>query len=537
MRTHSRRALLGAGIAAAGSGLLASTGAIALDAKNGRPRSHGTPPPPDPGSHGTHGHQAPSGYVSPNGPEVMARESHRGAGPVRRFSLTAAESDFDMGGTVVSTWAYDGLLPGKPLRANAGDKIAVTVHNRLPQSTTVHWHGVQIRNDMDGSPDITQRAVKPGATYDYLFTATTPGTHWIHPHVGVQLDRGLYAPLIIEDPREPLSYDHEWIVLIDDWLDGVDGVTPDAVLAELNKKKPGGGSMGHSETQMRGGRAAASAVSRARRHAMHPLADDPSDSVDHPFHIMNGRVARDRETFRAKPGQRIRIRLINAAADTAYRVALGGHNMTVTHIDGWPVQHKETDSLLIAMGERFDVLVTAKDGVFPLTALSAGSNNKTAQALLRTGVGDAPNEKIRPTELRSGGLSADKFKCDESVRLSNRAPDRTIKMDLTGSMDDWDWAINGKPYTDSQRYPVRERERVRITFHNKTAMWHPMHLHGHTFALPDGGPRKDTTIVLPDKEVSVDFDADNPGLWMLHCHNVYHSESGMMTVVGYKARR
>ncbi|QHC24524.1 multicopper oxidase family protein [Streptomyces sp. GS7] len=534
MRTHSRRALLGAGIAAAGSGLLTATGATALNAKNGRPHPYGTPPPPDPGSNG---HKAPSGYVAPDGPEVMERESHRGSGPVRRFKLTAAESKFDMGGQIVNTWAYGGLLPGKEIRAHVGDKLAVTLHNRLPHSTTCHWHGVQIRNDMDGSPDITQRAVKAGATYDYLFTANTPGTHWIHPHVGVQLDRGLYAPLIIEDPREPLSYDHEWVVMIDDWLDGVDGMTPDAVLAELNKNKPGG-AMGAMEMQMRGRRSAAAAVSRARRHAMHPTADDdPSDSVEHPFHLMNGRVARDRETFRAKPGDRIRIRLINAAADTAYRVALGGHNMTVTHIDGYPVKHKETDSLLIAMGERFDVLVTAKDGVFPLTALSAGKNNKTAQALLRTGDGDAPDAKMRPTELRSGGLSADKFKADDSVRLSDTTPDRTIKMDLTGTMDDWNWAINGKPYTDSQRYPVREGERVRLTFHNTTEMWHPMHLHGHTFALADGGPRKDTTIVLPDKKVSVDFDADNPGLWMLHCHNVYHSESGMMTVLGYKSRR
>ncbi|MFJ9614135.1 multicopper oxidase family protein [Streptomyces noursei] len=535
MRTHSRRSLLGAGMAAAGSGLLTSTGAAALDAKNGKHHSHRKPPPP--GSHDGHGsdgsHSAPSNYVSPDGPEVMAAERKRGTGPVRRFAMTADQVEFDFGGAVVNTWAYGNRLPGKEIRVTAGDRVAVTLHNRLPESTTVHWHGVQIRNDMDGSPSITQRSVKAGASYDYTFAVDTPGTYWLHPHVGVQLDRGLYAPLIVDDPREPLSYDHEWVVMIDDWLDGVDGMTPDAMLAELNKNKPGGAG-GHDDMQSSGNRAAAAAVARMRRRARHRMTDDPSDSVEHPFHLMNGQVARDRETFRAKPGDRIRIRLINAAAGTAYRVALGGHNMTVTHIDGYPVKHKSTDSLLIAMGERFDVLVTAKDGVFPLTALSAGSDNQTAQALLRTGDGEAPDEKIRPTELRSGGLSADKFKAASSVRLSDRDPDRTIKMDLTGNMEDWDWGINGKAYSASARYPVRQGERVRISFHNTTTMWHPMHLHGHTFALPDGGPRKDTTIVLPDQEVSVDFDADNPGLWMVHCHNVYHSESGMMTVMGYK---
>ncbi|WP_275466405.1 multicopper oxidase family protein [Streptomyces noursei] len=539
MSTHSRRALLGAGIAAAGSGLLA-TGASALDAKTGRHRSRGTPHPPDahdgPGSPGPHGHDTASHYVSPHGPEVIRAEKYRGSGPVRRFKLTASAAKFDIGGRIVNTWAYGDRLPGKEIRVNAGDKVAVSFHNRLPHSTTVHWHGVQIRNDMDGSPDITQRSVKAGRSFDYTFAVDRPGTHWFHPHVGVQLDRGLYAPLIVEDPREPLSYDHEWVVLIDDWLDGVDGMTPDAMLAELNKNKPGGAS-GHGGMQGHGGRSAAAAVSQWRGRARHLLSDDPSDSIDHPFHLINGRAARDRETFRAKPGDRIRIRLINAAAATAYRVALGGHNMTVTHTDGYPVKHKTTDSLLIAMGERFDVLVTAKDGVFPLTALSAGSKNQTAQALLRTGDGEAPNEKIRPTELRSGGLSADKFKAAASVRLSDSKPDRTIKMDLTGSMKDWDWAINGRPFTETQRYAVHQGERVRIIFHNKTTMWHPMHLHGHTFALPNGGPRKDTTIVLPDKKVAVDFDADNPGLWMLHCHNIYHSESGMMTVLGYKTRR
>ncbi|MFE3648713.1 multicopper oxidase family protein [Streptomyces sp. NPDC059152] len=536
MPTHSRRALLGAGIAAAGSGLL-TTGAAALDTKNGRHRARGMSHPLDPhdGSDapGSNGPDPASRYVSPEGPEVARAERHRGAGPVRRFTMTAGAAKFDIGGRIVDTWAYDDRLPGKVMRVDAGDKVAMSFHNRLPHSTTIHWHGVQIRNDMDGSPDITQRTVKAGRSFDYAFAVARPGTYWLHPHVGVQLDRGLYAPLIVEDPREPLSYDHEWVVMIDDWLDGVDGMTPDAMLAELNKNKPGGAG-GHG-MQRHGGRSAA-AASRWRRRVRNGLFDDPSDSVDHPFHLINGRAARDRETFRAKPGDRIRIRLINAAAATAYRVALGGHNMTVTHTDGYPVKHKETDSLLIAMGERFDVLVTAKDGVFPLTALSAGSKNQTAQALLRTGDGDAPDEKIRPTELRSGGLSADKFKAATSVRLSDREPDRTIKMDLTGSMEDWDWAINGRPYTDSQRYAVHQGERVRIIFHNKTTMWHPMHLHGHTFALPDGGPRKDTSIVLPDKKVAVDFDADNPGLWMLHCHNVYHSESGMMTVLGYKTK-
>ncbi|MGG7574242.1 multicopper oxidase family protein [Streptomyces sirii] len=525
MRTHSRRAVLGAGLAAAGSGLLAprSLASTAPDTRHGG----GAPGPRD--------DRPPSGYVSPSGSEVAEVEGERGAGPLRSFSLTASETRLDLGGVTVDTWAYGDRLPGRVIRVKAGERIALHLRNRLPQATTIHWHGLQLRNDMDGVPGITQREVKSGHSFNYLFTASTPGTHWLHPHVGVQVDRGLYAPLIVDDPEETLSYDHEWIVVIDDWIDGVDGVTPDAILAELNKGKPGG-AMGHGELQMAHGvdRRSRAAASRMLK-GMAPMdEDDFSGTVEHPYHLINGKTRDDRETFRAKPGDRIRIRIINASGDTAYRVALGDHQMTVTHTDGYPVAHHKTDSLLIGMAERYDVLVTAKDGVFPLTALSAGKNNQTAQALLRTGSGEAPDPKIRPKELRSEGISAGDLKGDESCLLDDREPDRTIKMNLTGTMEKWNWAINGKPYTPSQRYPVKEGERVRIVFRNKTKMWHPMHLHGHTFALPDGGPRKDTTIMLPGKKLAVDFDADNPGLWMLHCHNIYHSESGMMTVLGYR---
>ena len=103
----------------------------------------------------------------------------------------------------VKTWAFSGLVPGKELRVSAGDTLAATLSNQLPNQTTtsVHWHGIALRNDMDGVPPLTQSAVRAGRNFTYRFTADTPGTYFFHPHVGVQLDRGLYAPLIVEDPR------------------------------------------------------------------------------------------------------------------------------------------------------------------------------------------------------------------------------------------------------------------------------------------------------------------------------------------------
>ncbi len=149
-------------------------------------------------------------------------------------------------------------------------------------------------------------------------------------------------------------------------------------------------------------------------------------------YLINGRVPTAPTSFSSKPGHRIRIRLINAGADTIFKVALGGHQMTVTHSDGYPVVPRTTRSLYIAMGERYDVIVTDGDGLFPLVADAEGKTGMT----------------------------------------------------------------------------------------NMTAMVHPMHIHGHSWALPaSGGLRKDTVLIRPMETIVADFQADNPGDWAFHCHN------------------
>ena len=106
--------------------------------------------------------------------------------------------------------------------------------NHLPDQTTVHWHGIALRNNMYGVPMMTQAPVATGETFTYRFTASDPGTYWYHPHAGVQLDRGLYGPLIVEDPAEPAPYDQDWTIVLDDWIDGT-GYTPDQVLTALRR--------------------------------------------------------------------------------------------------------------------------------------------------------------------------------------------------------------------------------------------------------------------------------------------------------------
>ncbi|MFJ8824946.1 multicopper oxidase family protein [Streptomyces sp. NPDC102467] len=539
----SRRALLGASIAVAGTGVLTACSGAGSASGSGH-GGHGSS-----GSGGSEGSEV-DGFVDPAGKEVAAAERERGSGPVREVRLTAAAAPLDLGGRTVRSWSYGGDLPGKELRVTAGDTLALTLANHLPRSTSLHWHGLALRNDMDGVPGLTQKAIAPGADFTYRFAVPHPGTYWFHPHSGTQQDRGLYAPLIVDDPKEPLSYDKEWVIVLDDWVDGVDGSTPDAVLAELRGGMDhsggtgGSGDTGHSGHDMPGmsgmsmtesSSPSAAGPSRMMMGARSDLLGGDAGDVAYPHYLINGRTPQAPSSCKARPGDRIRLRFINAGGDTAFRVALGDHEITVTHADGYPVRHAKTDALLLGMGERYDVLVTAGDGVFPLTALAEGKK-ASALAVLRTGTGAAPAATVRPKELDGRLLTADQLRADASVALPPRQPDRTIRLQLTGSMAAYDWAFDKKPYSADRRRPVRAGERVRLVFANSTAMWHPVHLHGHTFALANvaGGPRKDTAIVLPNGTLTVDFDADNPGLWMVHCHNVYHSEAGMMTVLGYR---
>jgi FtsP/CotA-like multicopper oxidase with cupredoxin domain len=198
---------------------------------------------------------------------------------VRDYTLTAQPARLDLGGHLVDTWGYGDGLPGPLLRGTVGDVLRVNVTNHLAVGTTVHWHGLAIRDDMDGVPDVTQPAIAAGKQFSYEFTLPDPGTYWYHSHVGVQRDRGLYGPLIVDDPHEPGRYDTEWIVVLDDWIDGT-GTTPDQVLANLTSS-----AMPTSTTSMPGmpGMPGMSGMTSQ------VLGGDAGD-VAYPYYLLNGRV-------------------------------------------------------------------------------------------------------------------------------------------------------------------------------------------------------------------------------------------------------
>jgi len=416
--------------------------------------------------------------------------------------LRPRPAEIELGSRRASTWAYDGRLPGPEVRLHQGRPVRIRVDNGLQEPTSVHWHGVRLRNNAaDGVPGLTQDAVEPGESYLYEFTPRDAGTFFFHPHFGMQLDRGLYAPLIIEPRNEELDYDREAVVLVDDWLDGVAG-TAEARLDALRRAgmaMHGGMAMGARPPSGPFAPLDASNPVASRHVAMTNAAlagrVDGGD-VEYPLHLINGRPPEAPAQIDVRRGERVRFRLINPAADTIYAVFVEDHELRVTHADGLPVRPVTTDAVLMGMGERVDVLLDARRSRAhpPPTADSRRSRRRRGR--WRGAVG-----------RRSGGASRPHMGMGQ-------------------------WTIGTRPFADADMLELDRDERVRFMLRNRTMMPHPMHLHGHSFR-PFAGqsatpPLKDTVLLAPMEELGVEWVADNPGRWAFHCHNAYHQEAGMM---------
>jgi P-type Cu+ transporter len=383
---------------------------------------------------------------------VAAREEQRRTPTTERqvVDLVAGPTDLDLAGTVVRTVAYNGSVPGPEIRVRAGDELEVRLVNDLAAPTTIHWHGLAIRNDMDGVPDMTQPGIAAGAEFTYRFIVPDPGTHWFHPHMGLDLDRGMYAPIIVDDPHEPVGYDVEAVLMFDDWLDGIDGASPEAVLDDLNS----GTGMGGMGGMDHGGMGGTGGMDHGGMGGMGALGD-----VAYPLHLVNGRPPADAPTVGVPPGSRVRLRLVNAGSDTLYRIAIGDHPMVVTHLDGFPIEAVEVDTVVLSMGERADVLVEARSGVWPVLAVAEGKAD-VALAWLRTNDSTAPTPTVgdRLAEHDRRLLDVARARATDDVAFPVQAPDRTIDMALTGSMmGGYVWGIDGVAFGDHRADRCRRR--------------------------------------------------------------------------------
>jgi FtsP/CotA-like multicopper oxidase with cupredoxin domain len=458
---------------------------------------------------------------------------------VREIQLEALEVSWELApGKVVKAMAYNGRVPGPELRVKEGERVRILLTNRLTEPTTIHWHGVDVPNAMDGVPEVTQKAVSPGETFVYEFEARPAGTRWYHTHAQEhrQLDLGLAAPLIIEPASpEPFAFDREYTLVLDDWVTGTGPPVPSTREGIAGGRGSAGGMMSGMGGMMGGGMGGM--MGRGGMGAMMGGGQTPAyDTM-----TINGKAFPATAPLRVRQGERVRLRLINASADHTHVVRLAGHRLRVTHTDGNPlVQPVEVDAVPIAPSERYDVLVVAdRPGAWVFTCLAPGHRAAGEQALLiyeghEGAKAEAVSEGVAGLHLWQYGLGRGQ---DVLPRPSGQV--RVYDLALSGGMMGSDeWTINGKQYPRTDPLRLHRGDAARVRFVNHSMEGHPMHLHGQSFkVLAVNGARyaqpivKDSVDVEPHMgSVVLEFTAHNPGAWFFHCHKPMHMEGGMITL-------
>jgi FtsP/CotA-like multicopper oxidase with cupredoxin domain len=405
----------------------------------------------------------------------------------------------------------------------------VTLDNQLSVPTAIHWHGLHPPNNEDGVPGVTQPPIRPGASVLYNFPVQPAGTHWMHSHQGLQEALLLAAPLIVHDPADRVRDVQEVVVMLSDYS----FTPPDEVYAKLRR--------GPTGMSVVGQRQAPQSMSNMKTK---PDAND----VNYDAYLANDRTLNDPEVVKVEKGGRVRLRIINGSSGTNFFIDLGSLRGEVIATDGMPVERFKGSRFPLAIAQRLDVMVDLPPdgGAFPILALRELATEQTGIVLATPGatVSRLPVTGSSPTGL----LTLDMEKKLTAVNpLSARPADQTSILRLQGNMSRYEWLINdvafnvADPATEKAQVHVKSGQRVALKFVNETPMSHPMHLHGHTFevvAINDSrfvGPLRDTVLVPGLTSVTVEFDANNPGLWYVHCHILWHLDAGMATLVQYEA--
>src|SRR5215831_6955794 len=395
-------------------------------------------------------------------------------------------------GKKTTVWTYNGQLPGPLLRAQVGDRVIVHFKNSLPVATTIHWHGLRISNDMDGAPGVTQPPIEPGAEFRYEFVLRDAGTYWYHPHVdsAAQVGRGLYGPIVVEDPSDSKAFGDDLVLMLSDMsLDDEGQPLPD----------DNGGQFGN-------------------------LFGREGSTL-----LVNGKVV---PHLKVREGKQQRWRIINAARARYFNLRLPNHRFVRLGGDnGLAARPEDVYNVVVAPGERADAVFTPADPPgshkvlqwVPFDRGYGSTFNRPREDLLAIDTVDAPAvaPEAIPTELRTIApidvASATERKLAFTIALNGR--------DVVMGFD-------GVPYERATPIEARLGTTEVWTLVNDTDFAHPFHLHGYFFQVLDDSrvPEWKDTISVPSKsslKIAVTFD-ERPGMWMYHCHILDHAEAGMM---------
>lgn len=394
------------------------------------------------------------------------------------------------------------------MRINKGQPFDVVLRNTMEVPTSIHWHGLILPNDQDGVAFVTQFALYPGQSYHYQFPILQSGTFWMHSHVGLQEQRLLSAPLIIEDPENIQVADQEAVMFLTDFS----FQSPAEIFRSLRCKK----------------------VSM-------PIRTPDIVDVDYDAFLTNYRTLEDPEIVEGEPGKSIRLRIINGSSSTNFFVSLGKLKGKAIAVDGNHIWHLEGSQFELGVAQRIDIVITipTEGGSFPILAQGEGTNKQTGLIISTKGA-SIPQLSEQAQEKVGRLTNGQEALFRATSPLPSKPVDKKIILELGGNMMEYVWTINGQSWPEVTPIVVEKGQRIEMIFKNVTGMSHPMHLHGHVFQVTsiDGklieGALRDTLLVPPNSTIGIQFDANNPGVWPLHCHLLYHLEAGMFTVMRYK---
>ncbi|MFI8579817.1 multicopper oxidase family protein [Ectopseudomonas khazarica] len=415
------------------------------------------------------------------------------------YELIAAPVDMELvPGHVTPAWGYGGQAPGLELRCRQGERLRVRFINKLEQQSTIHWHGIRLPLEMDGVPYVSQAPVLPGEYFDYDFICHDAGSFWYHPHTtsAEQLGRGLVGPLIVEE-REPTGFRHERTLSLKTWhIDEQGAFTPFMVPRQAARE----GTRGRLTT----------------------INGTPNPTLELPA------------------GQVVRLRLINLDNTVTYRLNLPGGEAHIYALDGNPVQPRPLGKeYWLGPGMRIDLALRVPAAGETLSLRNGPLRLATLEGVASTeAAGDWPpalpaNPIAEPDLARAETL---RFNFEWAAALASPADEaagRYKYWQINGQA----WDINDKTCADRPIATLKKDGHYIFVLRNMAQYQHPIHLHGMTFKVLGSDRRKivpyftDTYLLGKNETARIAFVADNPGVWMFHCHVIDHMETGLMAAI------
>jgi FtsP/CotA-like multicopper oxidase with cupredoxin domain len=412
---------------------------------------------------------------------------------VAEFNLEASEFGWEIApGKTIQAWGFNKQVPGPVIRAHVGDTLVIRVTNQLKEPTMIHWHGLRVPASMDGT-GASQKPIEPGGVFEYRFIVPDAGTFWYHSHANetVQVERGMYGALIVEDETDP-TFDGEKVIMIDDMkLDDQSQFT-----------KPGW---------------------------FVPRIIERHDGREGDTLLINGKVD---PVIKIHAGQTERWRFINSSSARYFILYLEGKEFSIIGTDGGLLEHPRTvTEVLITPGERIDIAAGPFNEGETFAIESLPYNRSTflkakRQKFATVKVGEQkPSVAFIPGTLRTIDPLADK-----DAEIS-----RKVKLSVGPSIKDgMDFLVNDHVHVNDKPVKVGELQIWEVS--NTSLMDHPFHLHGFFFQVleengktPEYRAWKDTFNLKPRSKIKIAWMPDNrPGTWMYHCHILEHHAAGMM---------